>query len=40
MAKQGFTDAIVPKGNVPKKQPEGIDVIGITRLRDALDAAY
>ncbi len=40
MAKQGFTDAIVPKGNVPKKQPEGIDVIGITRLRDALGAAY
>ncbi len=39
-AKQGFTDAIVPKVNVPKKQPDGIDVIGISRLRDALDAAY
>lgn len=38
-AKQGFTHAIVPKGNVPKKPPDGIDVIGITRLRDALDAA-
>ena len=37
-AKQGFTHAIVPKGNVPKKPPDGIDVIGITRLRDALDS--
>ncbi len=38
-AKQGFTQAIVPKGNVPKKPPGGIDVTGVTRLSDALDAA-
>jgi DNA repair protein RadA/Sms len=39
-AKQGFTRAIVPQGNVPKKVPAGIDVIGIRRLADALDQAW
>ena len=38
-AKQGFTTAIVPVGNVPKKTPAGMEVIGVRRLNDALDAA-
>ena len=39
-AKQGFTRAIVPAGNVPKSKPRGIDVVGVRRLADALDAAW
>ena len=35
-AKHGFTRAIVPKANVPKRKPEGIEVMGVTRLGDAL----
>ena len=38
-AKQGFTRCIVPHGNRPRKTPEGMTVIGVKRLRDALDAA-
>ncbi len=39
-AKQGFTQAIVPVGNVPKRAPEGLNVIGVRRLSEALDAAW
>ena len=39
-AKQGFTRCIVPEANKPKKIPSGIDVVGVRRLRDALDAAF
>jgi DNA repair protein RadA/Sms len=39
-AKQGFTRAIVPRGNVPKRLPDGIEVIGVRRLADALDQAW
>ena len=39
-AKQGFTKAIVPVGNVPKRAPKGIEVVGVRRLADALDAAW
>jgi len=39
-AKQGFTRAIVPNGNVPKQCPKGIDVVGVRKLSDALDAAF
>ncbi len=39
-AKQGFTRAIVPSGNVPKQVPEGIEVAGVRRLADALDIAW
>ena len=39
-AKQGFTTAIVPVGNVPKRAPTGMNVIGVRRLSDALDAAW
>lgn len=36
-AKHGFTRAIVPKGNLAKKSPEGLEVIGVNRLAEALD---
>jgi len=39
-AKQGFTRAIVPKGNLPKQIPDGMDVVGVRRLSEALDEAY
>ena len=39
-AKQGFTTAIVPIGNVPKRVPGSIDVIGVRRLSEALDVAW
>ena len=39
-AKQGFTRAIVPHGNVPKKIPDGIEVVGVRRLAEALDEAF
>ncbi|MCH1920214.1 DNA repair protein RadA [Shewanella sp. A3A] len=37
-AKHGFTRAIVPKANVPKKPPQGMTVIGVTKLSEALEA--
>ena len=39
-AKQGFTRALVPESNVPKRAPDGIEVIGVRRVSDALDAAF
>ncbi|MBE0505244.1 MAG: DNA repair protein RadA [Marinospirillum sp.] len=37
-AKHGFRKAIVPKGNAPKETPPGMQVIGVTRLSEALEA--
>lgn len=37
-AKHGFTRAIVPKANVPKTKIEGIEIIGVTKIDQALDA--
>ncbi|MFQ3187258.1 DNA repair protein RadA [Marinomonas primoryensis] len=39
-AKHGFTRAVVPKANCPKKQIEGMKVIGVERLSEALDAIF
>lgn len=39
-AKHGFTKAVVPKGNVPKKAIQGMTVIGVERLSQALDAIF
>jgi DNA repair protein RadA/Sms len=39
-AKQGFGCAIVPRANAPKKAPAGIEVVAVTRIREALDAAF
>jgi DNA repair protein RadA/Sms len=38
--KQGFTCAIVPRAKAPRKAPTGIEVITVTRIREALDAAF
>ncbi|NNF41368.1 MAG: DNA repair protein RadA [Woeseiaceae bacterium] len=35
-AKQGFTQAIVPAGNAPRKAPDGIRVIAVRRLAEAI----
>ncbi|MDN2660705.1 DNA repair protein RadA [Neptunomonas sp. CHC150] len=37
-AKHGFTRAIVPKGNAPKEKIPGLEVVGVSRLEEALDA--
>lgn len=37
-AKHGFTRAIVPKANVPRKPVDGMTVIGVTRLSEAIEA--
>ncbi len=37
-AKHGFTTAIVPSANVPKRGVEGMQVRGVTRLNEALEA--
>jgi len=36
--KHGFKRALVPKGNVPQQPIKGIEVIGVTRLDEALNA--
>lgn len=38
--KQGFTRAIVPQANVPRSSLAGIEVIGVTKLQQALDKAF
>jgi DNA repair protein RadA/Sms len=38
-AKHGFTRAIVPAGNVPKQPIKGMQVIGVRKVTEALDAA-
>ena len=37
-AQQGFTHAIVPSANVPKRPPDGMKVVAVRRLSEALDA--
>ena len=39
-AKQGFSAAIVPQSNVPRDQPSGMKIIGVTKLEDALTQAF
>ena len=39
-AKQGFERAIVPEANVPKQTPAGFEIIAVSKLTDALDAAF
>ncbi|RLA34351.1 MAG: DNA repair protein RadA [Gammaproteobacteria bacterium] len=38
-AKQGFTFAIVPTANVPRKKIPGIEVVGVRKLDEALEQA-
>ncbi|MCH1929098.1 DNA repair protein RadA [Shewanella sp. A25] len=37
-AKHGFKRAIVPKANVPKKPPVGMEIVGVSKLSEALEA--
>jgi len=37
-AKHGFTRAVVPKANAPKKPIEGMQVVAVSRLTEAIDA--
>lgn len=39
-AKQGFDRAIVPKANAPKRPPKGLDIVPVTTVTEALDAAF
>ncbi|HEX7060441.1 MAG TPA: DNA repair protein RadA [Woeseiaceae bacterium] len=39
-ARQGFTHAIVPRANAPKRAPEGIEVHAIGTLAEALKAGF
>lgn len=39
-AKQGFTEAIVAQGNVPRSIPDGMRVTGVRRVSEAVDAAF
>jgi len=39
-AKQGFTRCIVPESNRPRRPPDGMEIVGAKRLRDALDAVF
>lgn len=37
-AKHGFKRALIPKGNIPQQPINGIEIIGVTRLDEALNA--
>jgi DNA repair protein RadA/Sms len=37
-AKHGFTRALVPKANAPKKPTKGLEVIAVERIGEAIDA--
>ena len=37
-AKHGFKRAIVPLANVPKRVPEGMEIVGVSKLSQALEA--
>lgn len=37
-AKHGFTRAIVPKANLPKNKINGLEVVGVSKITQALDA--
>ena len=39
-AKQGFALAIVPKSNVPKRPPDGVRIVAVSSLAEALDEAF
>ncbi len=39
-AKQGFRQAIVAAANVPRRVPEGIEVVGVKRVREVLELAF
>jgi DNA repair protein RadA/Sms len=38
-AKLGFTTAIIPKANAPKQAPEGMRIIAVDRIEQAIERA-
>jgi len=38
--KQGFRMALVPRDNAPRKALEGVEVLGVSRVDDALEIAF
>lgn len=38
--KHGFTRAIVPRGNAPRQPIEGLEIVPVGRLHEAIDAAF
>jgi DNA repair protein RadA/Sms len=38
--KQGFRVAVVPRENAPRKPLDGLEVLGVSRVKDALDAVF
>ena len=39
-AKQGFSIAIVPQANLPRQKFKGIEMLGVRKLTEALDASF
>ena len=39
-AQHGFTRAIVPEANKVRRVPDGMEVVPVRRLADAIDAAF
>ena len=37
---EGFAKAIIPRANAPKQPIEGLEIIGVDRLSNAIDAIY
>ena len=35
--KHGFKKAIVPKANLPRKLPDGVEIIGVSNVAEALE---
>ena len=38
--KHGFTQAIIPSANIPKKPIQGLKVIGVKKISEALQALF
>jgi len=39
-AKQGFELAVVPQANVPRPYPDGIKIVGVSKLSQALESSF
>jgi DNA repair protein RadA/Sms len=38
--KQGFRIAVVPLGNAPRRPPQGLSIITVSRVEEAIQAAF
>jgi DNA repair protein RadA/Sms len=39
-AKLGFSKILMPRGNLPRQAPQGVEVVGLERIEQALQAAW